>query len=86
MIEKINERISVLSSYNQDKGEITIHKVKWHGRIYPITQIGYHHRVRYGRNIIHIFHVNNAAVSFKLALDTETLVWRVIEVSDGTSN
>lgn len=86
MIEKINERISVISSYNRDNGQVTIHKVRWNGRTYQITKIGYHHKVREGRNIFHVFHVNNNALSFKLQLDTETLSWWVLEVSDGNPN
>ena len=86
MIEKVNERISVITSYNRDKGEATIHKVRWNGRNYPITQMGYHHKIRAGRNILHVFHVNNSTISFKLQLDTENLTWWVLEVSDGNPN
>ncbi len=83
MIEKIHERVSVITSYNRDKGEITIHKLRWNGYDYRITKLGYHHKTREGRNIYHIFHVNNESLSFKLQLDTETLVWWILEVSDG---
>lgn len=86
MIEKIHERISVATSYNRDKADITIHKVKWNGRVYPISQMGYHHKTRVGRNIFHVFHVNNNALSFKLQLNTENLTWWILEVSDGNSN
>jgi len=86
MIEKIHERVSVLVSYNRNQGQTIIHKVRWNGKIYLITQFGYHHKVRSGRNIFHIFHVNTDSISFKLELNTETLVWSVLEVSDGDPN
>jgi hypothetical protein len=86
MIEKILERISVLSSYNRDNGEITIHKLRWNGRSYSIVKMGYHHKVRAGRNIFHVFHVNNDSLAFKLQLDTENLTWWILEVSDGNPN
>lgn len=86
MLEKIHERISVLTSYSRDKAQVTIHRLRWNGRNYAITQIGYHHKIREGRNIFHVFHVNNDALSFKLQLDTENLSWWVLEVSDGSPN
>lgn len=86
MIEKIHERVSVITSYNRDKGETTIHKIRWNGRDYLITKMGYHHKIREGRNMHHIFHVNNDSLAFKLQLDTENLIWWVLEVSDGSPN
>ncbi len=84
MLEKIHERVSVLASYTRGKLPVTIHTVRWNGRAYAISQIGYSHKVRVGRTIHHIFHVNNNAISFKLQFDTQHLIWTVLEVSDGT--
>lgn len=83
MLERINERISVLTSYNKGQGITVFHKLRWNGRIYPISQMGYHHMTREGRNIQHVFHVVGLSLSFKLKLDTETLAWWLLEVSDG---
>jgi hypothetical protein len=83
MLEKLHERVSVLATYSRGKLPVTIHKVKWNGRVYSITQIGYVHKMRVGRNIVHVFHVNNTAIAFKLQFDTENLTWYVLEVSDG---
>ncbi len=86
MIEKIHERVSVLASYQRGKLPLYIHKIRWNGRDYVITQMGYAHKLRVGRNIHHVFHVNNDAIAFKLQFDTEQLTWYVLEVSDGTPN
>lgn len=86
MLEKIHERVSVVAVYQREKDKVVIHKLRWNGREYKITQLGYHHKVRAGRNIFHIFHVNNDAISFKLQFDTENLTWHVLEVSDGLAD
>jgi len=83
MIEKINEQISVITIYNRDKGTVLPWKVRWNGRDYTITKLGYHYRVKRGRFTHHIFTVSNATIAFKLLFDTESLYWWVQEVSDG---
>lgn len=83
MLEKIHEKVTVLAGFNRDIGDIIIYKVRWNGRLYLISKMGYHHKVREGRNIHHYFHVNNSSIAFKLKFDTEFLEWWVMEVSDG---
>ena len=86
MLEKIHERVSVVAVYQREKEKVVIHKIRWNGRVYKITQLGYHHKVRSGQNIFHVFHVNNNSISFKLQFDTENLTWHVLEVSDGLAD
>jgi hypothetical protein len=86
MIEKINERVKVLTSFYRAGNKLTIHKIEWNGRVFVITSHGYDHKVREGRNLIHYFHVSTHAISFKLRFDPEFLTWHVVEVSDGNPN
>lgn len=83
MIEQIHERVNVLAVFDRDIENIIIHKVRWSGKVYPISKMGYQYKQRIGRNIVHVFHVNNATIHFKLQFDTEHLAWYVMEVSDG---
>ena len=48
-----------------------------------ITKLGFHHTVRVGRVLHHIFSVATESMFFRLNLDTETLSWTLEEVSDG---
>lgn len=79
----INEKIHVLSSFDPDSGRVTIHKVKWRGKVYKVTKVGYHHAAREGRHLYHYFGVlteNNS--SFYIKYDTLNLHWTLVEVID----
>jgi len=83
MTETNNENISVVTVYNRDKRTTLPWRLKWHGRVYTITKLGFHHTVRVGRVLHHIFSVATSSMFFRLNLDTETLSWTLEEVSDG---
>ncbi|OGG03575.1 hypothetical protein A2W14_03285 [Candidatus Gottesmanbacteria bacterium RBG_16_37_8] len=83
MSEIINEKVSVLSFYDRNKGTALPIKLFWQGRAYKIKQVGYHWPARLGRKLVHNYCVvteNNT--SFKLVHDTETLHWTLEEVID----
>lgn len=86
MNEQINEKISVISSYNRETGVVMPKKIRWQGRDYSITKLTYYHRIRSGRKILHIFHITNGVVDFRIRLDTENLHWTLEEICDGTAD
>ena len=86
MIEKVFEKISVVSSYNQEKNNFTLYKIGWRKRDYFIKRMAYHHQVREGRNLFHIFHVTDNNLDFRIRFDTENLNWILEEVSDGSAD
>ncbi len=83
MAEDINEPVSVTLWSNHTTNKILPYAVYWHGRRYQITTVGFHHQVREGRVLTHIFSVTDGTTHFKLRFDTETLGWRLLEVTDG---
>ena len=83
MIELINEKVSVLFVYNRETGKKMPQKIRWQGRDYMMTKLGYSHKEWEGKTRIHVFHVNNDTLAFKLKFNTEFLEWHLIEVSDG---
>ncbi|MFH0864085.1 MAG: hypothetical protein V1858_03290 [Candidatus Gottesmanbacteria bacterium] len=83
MNEVINEKVSVVSIYDRATGLVKPFKIKWQGRIYKITTLGYHHKTKEGKKLLHIFSVCNETIAFRLKLDTENLHWTLEEVSDG---
>lgn len=83
MLEVINEKISVVTVYNRLKGKVFPIKIRWQGKNYRIVKIGYQHKIRIGRNIVHIFHVTDGVLDFRIACNTENLHWTLEEVSDG---
>ncbi len=83
MSELINEKVSVLSFYDKNRGIITPQEIVWRNRTYCITKVGNHWSVRQGRKLLHFFSVlSTNSVAFKLILDTETLHWVLEEVVD----
>jgi len=83
MREVINEKVSVVTVYNREKHTVLPWLLKWQGRRYTITTLGYHHTERRGRVLHHIFSVTNGTMFFRLNFETESLTWMLEEVSDG---
>ena len=82
MNEVINEKVSVVVVFDKNMGLASPLKIKWRGRIHNIEKIGYHHLVRQGKKLLHIFSVASKNLFFRLALDTETLHWKLEEIAD----
>lgn len=82
MNEIINERVSVVTVYDSSKGVVMPVKLKWAGREYKLEKLGYRHKVRQGRVLLHIFSVANDTLAFKLEFNTENLHWVLQEVYD----
>jgi len=82
MPEPINEPVSVALWSNHASRKTMPYSVYWRGRRYVITTIGLHHTYREGRTLVHMFSVTDGITFFKLALNSETLDWRLIEVED----
>jgi hypothetical protein len=83
MVEKVNMSVSVALSFNSDTKITTPRHIKWNGRIHRITKIGLHHTYRRGRTLFHVFSVASPTLFFRLVLDSETLHWKLEEISDG---
>ena len=83
MLEKINTPISVTVSYDSKRRKVTPKIVVWNGRSYSIVKVGLHHTFRQGRILYHVFSVASKTLFFRLVLNTETLHWRLEEISDG---
>lgn len=83
MIEKISEPISVNLVYDSKVKKSIPHSLVWQGRLYPVTKVGLHHTYRRGRTLFHVFSVASPTLFFRLILDTETLHWKLEEISDG---
>ena len=82
MIQTINEKVAVLTVSRPEAGPLTPYKLRWQGRVYRITKIGFHHTVREGRTLFHVFAVACPTLAFRLKLNIETLQWLLEEVSD----
>lgn len=83
MIHKLNAPVSVKLVYDHQSRTVFPQEVSWEGRVYLIIKIGLHHTFRAGRTLYHVFSVASKTLFFRLVLDTDTLLWRLEEISDG---
>jgi hypothetical protein len=83
MIEKISAPVSVGLLFDHKLRTAVPKWVKWDGKLYKIDKVGFHHTYREGRVLYHVFSVASKTLFFRLVLNTETLNWRLEELSDG---
>lgn len=72
----INEKVEVgFNSYPR--------WVKWKNKVYKVQKIGLHHAYREGKTLYHIFSVTTDTLFMRLALDTDTLNWKLTDIENG---
>lgn len=76
----INQPISVTLKYDSTTNKSIPTNIVWRGKDYEITKLGYHHAIKEGRTLIHIFTVENNTASFRLSFNSETLGWKLEEI------
>ena len=86
MIEKVNEPVSVNFMFDSQKRSVEPKALVWNGRLYAISKIGLHHTFRKGRTLYHVFSVASKSLFFRLVLNTESLNWKLEEISDGLAD
>jgi hypothetical protein len=79
---KVNEKVTVITIYDNIRGSVMPVKMKWRGQVYRINTLDYHNKFWEGRTRIHVYSVANETMYFKLKLDSETLHWTLEEVYD----
>jgi len=85
MREKINEEVSVIMYYSAKQRQALPRVIRWQSSDYTVGKIGYHHVVKDGRTLHHIFELvdKEGLIWFRLNLDTSNLHWKLEAVSDG---
>jgi hypothetical protein len=85
MREKINQDVSVVMYYSASKRLALPHLIHWQNQDYGVGKIGYHHTIKEGMTLHHIFELVDSTQTlwFRLNLDTSNLHWKLEAVSDG---
>ncbi|MBI4100925.1 hypothetical protein HY441_00425 [Candidatus Microgenomates bacterium] len=83
MTQTLDEPVSVVVTYNAHKHRTMPRIMEWRNRVYKFSKLGFQHPVRAGRRLIHVFSVSDEVLMYRLELDTENLMWRLKEISDG---
>jgi len=83
MIQKIDCPVSVSLAFDHVKRRVYPKWIVWEGKLYAVDKVGFHHTYREGRTLYHVFSVATKTLFFRISLNTETLHWRLQEISDG---
>jgi len=88
MKQNINQEVSVVMYYSARKRIALPHLINWQNRDYSVGEIGYHHTVKAGQTLHHIFELvdKERTIWFRLNLDTSNLHWQLETVSDGLTD
>jgi len=76
--KQVNEPISVVALFKGTKIRPLL--FKWAGRDWSVRTVNLVHSTRTGREKLTYFSVSDAANTFKLCFNSETLTWRLEEV------
>ncbi len=81
MRESLDEPVSVVFYYNCKTHHVQPYRLTWQNQDYQLGKIDYWHQTRSGNKLIHHFSLcdQGGNAYFKLALDTDTLHWKLEE-------
>lgn len=85
MKEKIDEEVSVIMYYSARKRIALPRLIHWQNKEYEVGKIGYHHTVKEGQTLHHIFELvdKQETLWFRLNFDTSNLHWKLEAIHDG---
>jgi hypothetical protein len=86
MLEKISAPVTVGVVYDHKTHKVFPSYVVWERRVHRVEKVGLHHTFRQGRTLYHVFSVATATLFLRLVLNTDTLHWRLEEISDGLAS
>ena len=87
MREQIDQEVSVVMYYSASKKIAYPHLIRWQNNDYQVGKIGYHHQVRIGTTLHHIYELvdRQNCLWFRLNFNTDNLHWLLETISDGMS-
>jgi hypothetical protein len=85
MREKINKEISVVTIFSARLKAVAPYLLSWQNKDYLVGKVGYHHTIRKGETLHHIYEVSDkdSSLCFRLNFDTSNLHWTLEAISDG---
>ncbi len=85
MKEKINQEVSVVSVFSAKQRVAAPYLLSWRSTDYQVGSIDYHHTIRRGETLHHIYEVvdKDNLLHFRLNFDTSNLHWTLEAIHDG---
>lgn len=82
MAEKIREPVSVSVIFDHKKRKTLVSKVLWNNKVYKTSKQGLHHTYKKGGTVMHVFTAATDTISFRLILDSSSLIWTLDQAYD----
>jgi len=67
----------VAAVFGDSFADVRPFKIRWNGREYAITKVGYVSRIQEGKTIYHAFSVTDGTGFFELLFNSDELSWLV---------
>ncbi len=83
MVQSLDEPVAVSVKFDHP---LVIKNISWRQHLYVIQKLGFHHSFYRGRTLYHVFSLISETLFFRLIFDTETLTFRLTEISDGEAS
>ena len=83
MTQNLNEPVSVVFTSDGLTRRLFPQIIVWKQRSYPVQKIGLHHTYKDGLTLFHVFSVATSTLFFRLVLNSDTLFWKLTQISDG---
>ncbi|HLC91672.1 MAG TPA: hypothetical protein VJC09_01325 [Candidatus Saccharimonadales bacterium] len=85
MREKINQEVSVISIFSARQRAAAPYLMSWQNTDYHVGKIGYHHTIKSGDTLHHIYELTDkdSNLCFRLNFNTSNLHWTLETITDG---
>ncbi len=80
----INKPIEVAATFDY-KNPISVClplKIKYQNKTITLTELGLRHPTKKGSRAIHVFDMSDGTNDYRLEFDSETLIWRLIYITN----
>lgn len=71
----LHEKASFITVYDATKGSTVPWRIRWNGRVYSVTEVGFYHTHAESSTLYHIFSVVAGSLYFRLTFNTVSLLW-----------
>jgi len=88
MREVVNEEVSVISYFSARRKLSLPHIISWRNHEYAVGEIGFHHTLRKGDTLHHIYELGDGEklLWMRLNFNTSNLHWTLEAISDGLAD
>jgi len=82
-IDEIVDVVPIFRGRGSDANRCIPHKMIYHNQEITFSKLGMRHATSQGKRMIHVFDMTDGSNDYRLELDAERLVWRLVSMIEG---